>query len=334
MIIIFLALILCNFIIFFYLKKFSKIINIYDKPDNYLKKHESDVPLLGGIIIIINLLIFFFLIFFFDTFSENIKFSKKEQLSMFFLVIFFFLMGVYDDKFKLKPNTKLILSIFVSTLVLTFNNNLLIENISFSFLNRNIFLGDFSYFFTIFCIIILINALNFYDGINGQSLIFFIMIFSYLAFQSPLKIFYITLISICIFILLLNLQNKIFLGDSGIYTLGSILVILLIYEHNHFKTLRFSDEIFLLLILPGVDLLRLTCTRIINGKNAFYGDRNHLHHMLFKKNNLLISNIILFFLSILPIFLFSILNLNFFAVFFIFVLIYLILILKLNINVS
>ena len=41
-----------NFLIFIKLKKLSKIINIFDKPDKHLKKHKSNVPLLGGIIVI------------------------------------------------------------------------------------------------------------------------------------------------------------------------------------------------------------------------------------------------------------------------------------------
>ncbi len=329
-----LLILLCNVIVFFNLKKISNLVNIFDKPDKNLKKHITSVPLIGGVIIIINLLIYFISTIFFNTISTSLEFSTREQISIFLLIALFFLMGIYDDKFKLTPNTKLILSILISILVLTLNNNLLIQYLNFSFLDRNIIVGNFSYFFTIFCIIILINALNFYDGINGQALIFFIIIFSYLAISSPFKFFYIIMIIICIFILFLNLQNKVFLGDSGIYTLGSILSLLLIYEYNFFETLRFCDEIFLLLILPGVDLLRLTCTRIISGKNAFYGDRNHLHHMLLKKFNLLKTNIILALLVIFPIFLFSILNLNFYIVLFLFIIIYSYLTLRLSFKSS
>ena len=126
--------------------------------------------------------------------------------------------------------------------------------------------------------------------------------------------------------LFLNLKNKIFLGDSGIYTLGSILVFLLIYEHNIFETIRFADEIFLLLILPGIDLLRLSITRIKNGKNPFYGDRNHIHHILINKFSLLFTNIILFLLFIFPIIMFSFFKINFFVTFSIFLFIYIFLI--------
>ena len=239
---------------------------------------------------------------------------------------------MYDDKFKLNPGKKFFLSIVFCIFALTLNKNLLIENVNLSFLDRTIIFNEFSFFFTLFCVIILINSLNFYDGINGQSLIFFIIVFGYLSIQSPLQLFYLILIFVCIFILFLNLQNKIFLGDSGVYLLGSILAILLIYEYNIFKTIRFADEIFLLLILPGLDLLRLTVMRILKGKNAFYGDRNHIHHLLIKRNSLIKTNLILAVLTSLPIILFKVLVLNFFLVFIFFVIIYGFVILKMKKN--
>ena len=44
---IFLAAIILNFLFFFYIKKISSLVNIFDEPDNKLKKHKSKVPLLG-----------------------------------------------------------------------------------------------------------------------------------------------------------------------------------------------------------------------------------------------------------------------------------------------
>ncbi len=332
MIKIFSILFLNNLIIFINLKKFSKLINIFDRPDRYLKKHKSNVPLLGGIIVIINLLIFSVLLAIFENPFENLITSKKEYISIIFLIFCFFFLGIYDDKFNLNPDKKFIISIFFSILALTLNKNLLIKNFNLSFYDTTIILNDFSFFFTLFCIIILINALNFYDGINGQSLIFFIFVFGYLSLQSPLQLFYLILIFTCIFVLFLNLKNKVFLGDGGVYLLGSILTILLIYEYNVFKTIQFADEIFLLLILPGLDLLRLTIMRVINGKNAFYGDRNHIHHLLTNKFSLSFSNITLLILSMLPIILLNIFRLNFFITFITFLILYIFSISFLSLN--
>ena len=212
------------------------------------------------------------------------------------------------------------------------NENLAIKMMSISFIDNKIFFENYSIFFTIFCFLILVNALNFYDGINGQSCLIFIISFSYLLIKSDMHYFYIISIILILFIFFLNISNKIFLGDSGIYLLSIILSSSLIYEHNIQKNIIFADEIFFLLLLPGFDLLRLTLKRLLNLKNPFFGDRDHIHHLLINKYPLKVSNSILFLTSITPIILFSFFNLNFFLVFFIFLSIYVFLIKYLKSN--
>ena len=85
----------------------------------------------------------------------------------------------------------------------------------------------------------------------------------------------------------------------------------LIYEHNIYKVSLMQMK-FLLLLLPGLDLLRLTFIRLLKNKNPFYGDRNHIHHLLTNRFSLFISNSILIIMGILPIALFNLLKLNFF----------------------
>ena len=285
---------------------------------------------MGGTIFLLNFLILILVNLFFEETIFFLSFSNREFFSILFFILFFYFIGLYDDKFKLKPEKKFILGIIICIVSLSINKNIVINSISTTFYNHAIFLNNFKFIFNIFFIIILINALNFYDGINGQSLIFFIIIYSFLAFKSSLTTFYIYIVFTLIFLLLLNLKNKIFLGDNGIYLIGTILILSIIYEHNILKSIVFADEIFFLLILPGYDLVRLTSTRIFNGKNAFYGDRNHIHHLLIDKFSLLISNIILLLYILIPIVLFSFFNLNFYLVLFIFTISYIILINKLS----
>ena len=226
------------------------------------------------------------------------------------------------DKFKINPYNKLLLIVLLSIFVLSINKNLVVENFSLSFYDDRIFLNNFSFFFTIFCILILLNALNFYDGVNGQSGIFYIFIFSFLYYVSHFHDFYLYLILILLFILILNLKNKLFFGDSGIYLISSILVISLIYEYNITKNILYADEIFFLFLLPGFDLIRLTFQRIVLKKNILFGDRNHLHHLLVKKGSLINANIILFGLSAFPILAFSYIKSNFYLILVIFLILY------------
>jgi UDP-GlcNAc:undecaprenyl-phosphate GlcNAc-1-phosphate transferase len=330
----FLIVFISNILILSKLKQIANYLNIFDKPDNRLKKHKSSVPLLGGIIMVTNFLIIMLILLLtdFDFKIKDLEISNRNYFSIIFFLTSLFLLGLIDDKHKLEPEKKFFLSILFSILTLSMNSDLLITDLSLSFYKHVIFLNEFSFFFTVFCIIILINALNFYDGINGQSIIFFIIIFSFLAYRSPLLNFYLLIIIILIFLLFLNLKNYIFMGDNGIFFTSSILIVALIYEYNVLKTIKYADEILLLLILPGYDLLRLSITRIFRGKNAFYGDRNHIHHLLISKFSLLETNIILILLILVPNILHSVINLNFFIALIAFTTIYILLILKLSTN--
>ena len=326
----FIIICLINLIIVTKIETLSKILNLYDFPDKKLKTHKKKISLIGGSIIMLNIFFLFLADAIFQLKIFHFFHSKLEIFSFFTVLILFFVLGFYDDKYGIKPFIKFNLSILVSIFYVLTNKNILIENFSVSIYEHRIFLETFSVFFTIFCIIVLINSLNFFDGINGQLLIFFLSMFTYLSLKTNMFEFYILIIITILFCLFLNLNNKIFLGDNGVYVLSIILITSLIYEHNLYRSFINADEIFFLLLLPGIDLVRLTLFRILRRKNPFYGDRNHIHHLLIRKHSLLVTNISLFFLTILPIFFYSILHLNFYAIFSIFFIIYALLIKKLS----
>ena len=317
---------LLNLFLVINIKNISKFINLYDFPDKRLKTHKKKISLIGGTIVMFNI---FFLLFI--DFAIQIKFfdffqSTTEIFSFLFVLFLFFILGFYDDKYKIKPYVKFFLSILISICYVFTNKNIIVDSFSISIYEYRIFLEVFSVLFTIFCIIVLINSLNFYDGINGQLLIFFLIMFSYLLLKTNRFEFYSLIIIIILFCLFLNLSNQMFLGDNGVYVMSTILITSIIYEHNVYKNFIYADEIFFLLLLPGIDLIRLTVVRLINGKNPFYGDRNHIHHLMIKRYSLLITNIFLVFLSILPILLYNNFHLNFYAIFSIFLIIYVFLI--------
>jgi len=320
-----LVLLFINLAIFLNFKKFAEVINVYDAPDKKLKLHKKKTPILGGLILIINYSIYLlFQLLFSDNFLSIPKkiFNIEGYLSILILIFGFFILGFYDDKNKLAPKNKLFFSILLILVSILLNQNLILNSFSSTIFTNKVFLNSFSITFTIFCIILLINALNFFDGINGQSCIFFIIVFSFLFFKSEMNYFYLLSILLILFILFLNLMNKLFLGDGGIFLMGIIASISLILEHNVQKNIVYVDEIFFLLLLPGIDLIRLTIIRVFKGRNAFFGDRNHIHHLLVNKFSIFYTNLILIFVSLIPIIMFLFLELNFFIVFFIFLILY------------
>ena len=329
----FLFLLAFNLFLILNLKRICSILNIYDYPDGKLKLHKKKIPIAGGFILAINFtLIFLYQILYLKKFFifdiESIQ--NIELFSLLILIYGYFFLGLYDDKFHLNPLRRIIVSIFIISTAIFFNKNLMITDFSLTFYDKRIFFGNFSFIFTIFCILILINSLNFYDGINGQSCLIFITFFTYLLFKSDFNLFYLICTLLIFIIAILNFKNMLFLGDSGVYLLSIILSISLIYEHNVQNNISYADEIFFLLLLPGFDLVRLTITRMFNSKNPLLGDRKHIHHLLVSKFSLTVSNTILFSFSILPVVLFIFLELNFFLIFCIFIIIYIFLIQFLN----
>jgi UDP-GlcNAc:undecaprenyl-phosphate GlcNAc-1-phosphate transferase len=59
------------------------------------------------------------------------------------------------------------------------------------------------------------------------------------------------------------------------------------------------EDIFLTIMLPGLDMFRVFLTRIYNKKNPFSPDRTHLHHLLIKYGLKTNKILIIFFLLIL-----------------------------------
>jgi UDP-N-acetylmuramyl pentapeptide phosphotransferase/UDP-N-acetylglucosamine-1-phosphate transferase len=135
----FVFLIIFNITILINFDKLSKKINIFDHPDDLLKKHKSQIPILGGIIFITN---FYFLliysIYFDQSFFYELK-NKREYLSLLLLTLFFFLTGLYDDKYKLIPNKKIFFIIIIILSTVLINSNLIIDNINLSFFEKKNF---------------------------------------------------------------------------------------------------------------------------------------------------------------------------------------------------
>jgi UDP-GlcNAc:undecaprenyl-phosphate GlcNAc-1-phosphate transferase len=300
-----------NLIILIFLFKY-KINILLDKPDNFRKLHKKNTPLVGGIIIIINIVILN-IIYFTELnnlyFAETFFRSYKDAISFFIITYSIFFTGLIDDKVKINANIKFIILLILILIALIIDNDLIIRNIRISFYNKNIPLENFSIPFSILCYLLFINAFNMFDGINLQSGFYSIIVFVYLLIilNNSNYILYAFLISITIF-LILNAQGKIFLGDNGSLTIPYIISYFLVKSYNN-NIIEFSDDIFIVMMIPGFELFRLFFTRIINKKNPFTADRKHIHHILLKKNGYKKTITTLVVLIMIP-FLLQITNLN------------------------
>lgn len=295
--IVFFLLIFVNTLIFFNFSRIAKFLNIYDNPDKKRKFHKNPVAPLGGLIILLSLLIiFFFDYYFYYSFFFELGFNKKEILIFIFFCLIIFLIYLFDDIKNISPNYKLLTLIFLIILYILIDTGSLLKLLNFSFLQTAFQLHQFSIPFTILCFLLFINALNMFDGINLQCGSYSLFIFIILFFYTENYLFLLFIIPI-IFFLRLNYLNICFLGNSGTALLSFTMSVLIIKAHN--LGIIYADDIFLLMCIPGYDLLRLTFTRIISKKHPFFPDTNHLHHIISKKLNSFFAFSIIFFFIII-----------------------------------
>ena len=81
---------------------------------------------------------------------------------------------------------------------------------------------------TVLCFLLFINALNMFDGINYQVGFFSIYICIFFIINNYFTIFFIIILISLLSFLILNSQNRAFLGDNGSYLLAFYLVIFLL----------------------------------------------------------------------------------------------------------
>jgi UDP-N-acetylmuramyl pentapeptide phosphotransferase/UDP-N-acetylglucosamine-1-phosphate transferase len=284
-------------LIFFNFDKISKLLNIFDYPDKVRKFHKRPVPILGGTIIFFSLIIILLSSFLFNkNFLLDLGFHKKNILIFFIFCLLVFVIYLFDDIKNLGPNLKLLLLSILILCYLNLDHSAILTNLRFRFFSEIIHLRQYSIVFTLFCILLFINALNMFDGINLQCGIYSLIIFIAFFLLSKNIVFFYFMIPL-FFFLLLNYSNSCFLGNSGSALISFIISVLAIKIYNLSNI--YAEDIFLLMCIPGYDLLRLAFVRLFNKKHPFYPDRNHLHHLISDKSGHNVALILIFFLIII-----------------------------------
>ena len=239
-----------------------------DNHQKFFKKNNTQLT--GGILLTP--------IFFYITFDYSIILS--------IILILIFLLGLSSDagyfssaKFRLLIQSIIILYFLVSTE--TILTSVRIEK--FDLLLNNYW---FSLFFTLLCFMILTNGINFIDGLNGLVLSYSLLIILLIIYLELFKFSFlshkdmITIIIVFSYLILFNYFNKLYIGDSGSYSIGFLLgyILLQIYENNPYFSPYF---IALLLWYPVFEILFSIIRKIKINKSPLKPDNKHLHHLLF-----------------------------------------------------
>lgn len=294
-----------NLFLFILIKPISRFYNLFDYPDFKRKLHSIPVPLLGGLFLQINLLVIFSFNFFLEDLLNNNNFLISKNLSLFLFTFLFYLLGFVDDKYRVNANMKLFLMVLLLILFLNIDKSFLLKTLNFSFYNKEISLGNYSYFVTILSFLLFVNAFNMLDGINGQAVSYIIFILFVLITKNILVSISFALLIFLFFFLFINIKNKSYLGDGGSLALGFFISCVFLKSYNlKFNNLLYADEIFLVMCIPGYDLLRLAILRIIKKKHPFKADNNHIHHLVLNKFGFVRTYVLVQLLLSFPYFLF------------------------------
>ena len=277
-----------------------KKLRILDFP-NKRKVHLKPIPLSGGFafFIIISLSTFYYF-YAIEAYSSIIFFFYLVAISLFFL-------GLIDDLYQINAQKRLITTTIIYLVFFTqdvFNQNdnfFLINFVHLELTNQTLHLNYIqSLILTIFCILCFQNAINMIDGLNGLSSMIMIIINSFIIYYSKnsnfIEINYILIVFLFVYFLF-NLKSKLFLGESGIYLLTFVTSLLIIFSYK--RGFLLLDQIILLLLIPGLDMIRVSLFRLRNRVKISKPDKNHIHHLIFKKHKNSIC-LLLVFLLIAP----------------------------------
>ena len=246
---------------------------------NHRTSHKTLATRSGGVSIFISL--------FFISILHYILKIELFDYSLFIPLGILFTIGVYDDLYQADFKVKFLMQLIDQGFVIT---------------SLHGFLGVYeipwilSQLITAIAFVIIVNAYNFIDGIDGLAIsetVKNLLFFLYILFPNdPFYNLSLILLFICIPFYFFNFKkkHKIFLGDAGSLFLGGVNIIFLLHildPNVIFSNLNDTNKILLLitvLFYPLVDLTRVVIIRIKNKKSPFTADQNHLHHFLISKN--------------------------------------------------
>ena len=261
------------------------------------KKHSRAVPLLGGAAMCSAWLITLLLgiLFVMSNSNEGISPELERYTAniinirgrLFFIclgAVLITLLGLFDDRFGMSPKVKLLGQIIVSIIAVTLGGVQISLFIS---------LPIISWTLSVFWFLVIINAINFFDNMDGlavgTSAIAMVLFAVVAAINQQYFVAALGMMSAGVatgFWFFNHDPASIFMGDSGSHFLGYMLAVLscsvtYFTEGNAKTPLPVLIPMFILAI-PLFDSCAVVIIRLKNKKPIYVGDHNHISHRFVK----------------------------------------------------
>lgn len=255
----------------------------FDQPGER-KVHQKPIVRLGGIAISLATLIACLIAWLcgeFDTLPPN---QVLEFWGVFGGGFLFFLIGLSDDLSDLSPFTRLLMQLFVASLVWV--AGVRVEFLPLPHIGL-IPLGFLSLPITVIWLTGVVNAINWMDGLDGlasgiSGISASILLILCLWLNEPsIAVIAAALTGSTIGFLRYNFNPaQIFMGDGGSYFIGFTLASLSVIGLMKTTAASLFFLPFLILAVPILDMSFVILARLSDGKSPFYPDKRHLHHRL------------------------------------------------------
>lgn len=249
---------------------------------NKRSMHKVTQPTSGGLSFALPIIIVEIIISFISKNNELSTTLIKIALGGFLI----FIVGLLDDKYNIKAKYKLILQILIALLMCLLGFQ--IKQFTNPFADV-INISVFAYPITIFWYLIIMNALNLIDGLDGLAsgitIITCIVLISASLYYSHYLVFYIS--SLLCFSLLAFLKynyppSRIFMGDCGSLFIGFQLATISIIGSSQLKGLTTMTLMIpvTVLFVPLFDTALSVVRRLKTKQHIFQADKNHIHHQM------------------------------------------------------
>jgi UDP-N-acetylmuramyl pentapeptide phosphotransferase/UDP-N-acetylglucosamine-1-phosphate transferase len=203
------------------------------------------------------------------------------QLSVWLAIIASMSLGLVEDLRNdyLTPRFRLRAELVIFAMLLAFFPALIPLDLGVWGLDTLMALPVIGWLLTVVFCVGFINATNMSDGANG--LIPGILTISFSLFYAETgSLVHAALMTSCGLFTIFNvISGRLFLGDTGSYGLGAILVLsgLYFYERGVFS----ASFLAVLLAYPCIDFLMTLARRSWQGRSIFLPDNDHLHNRLY-----------------------------------------------------
>jgi len=255
-----------------------------DSPDSR-KLHLTVIPRSGGLAILFSFVCTVFLVHFSFTAVSRQLIIDASLLYAFGGALVVFITGFVDDIYRLGPRIKFLLQVLGATLA--FCGGVQVDTIFFAGWPSDYFV--LSYGLTVLWFLLLINAVNLMDGLDGLAagVAFFasvVMIVLSILQQNYLSAMMFSALGGAVLGFLRYNFNPatIFLGDGGSYFIGYVIAYLSIQASLKSQV---GAAILIPLIALGVPIFDSILTpirRFLMGKALFQPDTGHIHHRLIR----------------------------------------------------